>query len=436
MSTTTATAQEKQHAMLSPSSSSAWLNCTPSAAMCALMPKEDTVYTKNGTDAHTLAERKVRKLIEGRVYDDITVGLESFDEEMDECTDEYVNFVASIVSKAMEDGFIPNVRVETIMDLSAFIPEGKGTADLIVTAGDTLHVVDFKYGANKSVDAHMNTQMRIYAAGAQEKLREECGQFANIRMTIFQPRMGNVSTDEISGQELSEWVESTLKPKAELAFKGLGELVEGNWCDFCSARLLCRKKREEQVKALERLVLFMEDYKEEAELIGKDKTMDKEAKAAAKKNLLTNEEIATVIKLGQGIPYWLGQINDYALARALGGETFKGFKLIADVTPSKLTETAVPTIEKLGIDPYKPRELKSKSVIEKEVGKKIYGSTILPLLVPGEEKAKLVDVDDKAEAKPYTYFTPDGRKRVEEKEKSEENSEEKSEADSASKTEN
>ena len=83
MSTTTATAtaQEKQHAMLSPSSSSAWLNCTPSAAMCALMPKEDTVYTKNGTDAHTLAERKVRKLIEGRVYDDITVGLESFDED-------------------------------------------------------------------------------------------------------------------------------------------------------------------------------------------------------------------------------------------------------------------------------------------------------------------------------------------------------------------
>lgn len=429
MSSTTATQQEKQHAMLSPSSSSAWLNCTPSAAMCALMPKEDTVYTKNGTDAHTLAERKVRKLVEGREYDDITVGLETFDEEMDECTDEYAAFAVALMNKAMEDGFLPHIHIETLMDLSAFIPEGKGTADLIVTAGDTLHVVDFKYGANKSVDAHMNTQMRIYAAGAQEKLREEYGQFANIRMTIFQPRMGNVSTDEISGQELSEWVETVLKPKAEQAYKGLGELVEGNWCDFCSAKLLCRKKRESQLKALERLVLFMEDYKEEAERIGKDKEMDKEAKAAAKKNLLTNDEIATVIKLGQGIPYWLGQINDYALARALGGESFKGFKLIADMTPSKLTEAAVPTIEELGIDAYKPRELKSKSAIEKEVGKKIFGSKILPLLAPGEERARLVDVDDKAEAKPYTYFTPDGRKRVDEDKK-------KSEEDSASQTAN
>ena len=51
-------------------------------------------------------------------------------------------------------------------------------------------------------------------------------------MSIFQPRRENVSTWTITVAELEEWAEKTLRPKAELAFKGEGEFNPGPWCTF------------------------------------------------------------------------------------------------------------------------------------------------------------------------------------------------------------
>ena len=56
---------EREHCLLSPSSSGAWLTCTPSAAMMSLMPKQESVWASNGTDAHALAEHKIRTIILG-----------------------------------------------------------------------------------------------------------------------------------------------------------------------------------------------------------------------------------------------------------------------------------------------------------------------------------------------------------------------------------
>ena len=422
--------QTRKHSMLSPSSSSIWLNCTPSAAMSAFMPQKDTVYTTTGTDAHALAERKVRARVFGEQFDDITAGIETYNALMDECTNEYADYVDYLMASAMEEGLFPHVYTETTLDLSMFVPEGKGTADLILVAGDTLHVVDFKYGSFKSVEAKGNTQMRIYAAGAQEMLRQEYGEFSNISMTIFQPRMGNVETDKISGEELKAWVEEILIPKAEEAFHGRGETKEGDWCEFCPAKVVCRKKREQQVRDLEKLDVLRQDFIVKRDIIKKDfkgKKMDKETKRNAFNNILTPEEMAIVLKLGVGMDGWISDIRDYAMSRALQGEEFPGFKLVSTVTPSKLTEDAADKIEELGFDPWKPREVKSKTALRDEIANpKFFAEKIEPLLTPGEERAKLVDINDKAEAKPYTYFTETGtkadppRKKIEETEKAEE----------------
>lgn len=414
MTETSENKKEKKHSMLSPSASSIWLNCTPAAAMGALVPQKDTVYTTTGTDAHTLAERKVRERMFGEHFDDIKEGVESYNSLMDECTDEYADFVVSLANSAMDEGLLPQVFTETLLDLSAYIPEGKGTADLIMVAGDTLHVVDFKYGSFKNVEAKGNTQMRIYAAGAQEKLREEYGEFSNIRMTIFQPRMGNVETDSITGEELKAWIAETLVPKANEAYHGLGETKEGDWCDFCPAKIICRKKHEQSVKDLERLDLFKQDFMADKEVIKKEakgKKMDKETKENAFRNILTPEELAIVVKLGTGMGDWISSIKDYAMARALQGEKIPGLKLVSVITPSKLTEAAAEEIEKLGLDPWKPREIKSKTALRDEIAdSKYFAEKIEPLLTPGEERARLVDVNDKNEAKPYTYFTETGAK--------------------------
>ena len=49
----------KDHAILSPSSSSRWLACTPSARLEEQFPSADTLATIEGTRAHKWAEHKL-----------------------------------------------------------------------------------------------------------------------------------------------------------------------------------------------------------------------------------------------------------------------------------------------------------------------------------------------------------------------------------------
>ena len=51
------------HALLSASSSKRWLNCPPSARLCAEVEDTTSEYAKEGTDAHTLCEYKVEKAL-------------------------------------------------------------------------------------------------------------------------------------------------------------------------------------------------------------------------------------------------------------------------------------------------------------------------------------------------------------------------------------
>ena len=67
-------------------------------------------------------------------------------------------------------------------------------------------------------------------------------------MTIYQPRRENVSTWVISVAELRDWAEKTLKPKAELAFKGEGEYCPGSWCQFCKAAVKCRARADAKLQ--------------------------------------------------------------------------------------------------------------------------------------------------------------------------------------------
>ena len=52
-----------KHALLSASSSHKWLVCTPSAKMEASFPDEGSVYAAEGTDAHALAEKRLRHFV-------------------------------------------------------------------------------------------------------------------------------------------------------------------------------------------------------------------------------------------------------------------------------------------------------------------------------------------------------------------------------------
>ena len=70
-----------KHAVLSASSCYRWLACPPSAKECAKLPDTSSEFARQGTDAHTLCEFKVKTAL-GQKLENPTKGLTFFDEVM------------------------------------------------------------------------------------------------------------------------------------------------------------------------------------------------------------------------------------------------------------------------------------------------------------------------------------------------------------------
>ena len=228
----------RAHAVLSASASSRWLACPPSAKLNAEIPDTTTDYAREGTCAHELAEYKVNKLL-GIEAKDPTENLDFYDSEMEDCTENYAQYIAEEISKYSA----PVVMVEQRLDFSRYVPGGFGTGDCIIVADDVLTVIDYKHGKGVAVSAERNSQMMLYALGAL-KLFDSLYDIKEIRTVIFQPRIENVSESVISVSELLCWAENELKPKAELAAKGEGEFCAGEHCRFCKVKATCRKRAE------------------------------------------------------------------------------------------------------------------------------------------------------------------------------------------------
>ena len=217
-----------KHAYLSASASHRWLACPPSAKLCAGINDSGSPYAQQGTDAHALCEYKVEKLLGGNPEDQ-TENLTWFDTEMDDCTDQYAAYVAEQIEEAKTHCSDPLILIEEKLDFSKWVPEGFGTGDCVIIADDVLHIIDFKYGLGVLVDANENPQMMCYALGALDTY-EYLYSIHTIRMTIFQPRRDNISTYEISRDDLMKWAEEILKPTAALSYHGEGEFHSGDHC--------------------------------------------------------------------------------------------------------------------------------------------------------------------------------------------------------------
>ena len=229
-----------QHAILSASSAHRWLNCTPSVKLCETFEDKPSEYAAEGTEAHELCEYKLKTAL-GMEADDPTPKLSRFNDEMDECATGYASYVLEQVNEASRTCSDPKVLIEQRVDFSRWVPEGFGTADCVIIADRTLRVVDYKHGLGVLVEAEMNPQMMCYALGALE-IFDALYDISKVSMTIYQPRRENISTFEISRDELLTTADKVLKPAAKLAFEGKGEFYCGEWCGFCKAKHRCRHK--------------------------------------------------------------------------------------------------------------------------------------------------------------------------------------------------
>ena len=92
--------EEKEHSILSASSSSRWLKCPPSAILTKDMEAQTSPYAEEGTEAHELAERKLMLMFNKISQEDYNSWYIMFkarskfwSEEMEEYVNTYVNTV-------------------------------------------------------------------------------------------------------------------------------------------------------------------------------------------------------------------------------------------------------------------------------------------------------------------------------------------------------
>lgn len=355
------------HALLSSSASHRWLNCPPSARLSESIEDKESEFAREGTDAHALCEYKLEKVL--GLTKEPQPNLSYYNQEMEESANGYVSYILEILEEIKKTCKDPIVLIEQKLDFSKFVREGFGTGDCLIVADDILHIIDFKYGKGVQVDAYENPQMKLYAIGGVE-IFDGIYDIKKVSMTIYQPKLSNISTFELSKEELYKWAENTLKPRAELAYKGEGEFKVGSWCRWCKCKDTCRKRAEENMK------LAGYEFKEPP--------------------LLQDEEIVDILNKVDGLVEWSNSIKEYALRCAINGKKWSGYKLVEGRSNRKYSDDSkvIEVVTNAGFDPFE-KKLITITEMQKRLGKVKFSELLSDLIIKPTGKPTLVVDSDK-----------------------------------------
>jgi hypothetical protein len=368
------------HAILSPSSAHRWLTCTRSARDEQKYPDRGSDAAAEGTTAHKLAELRLMQ----ELVADHPEALDSelaeirqdkwYSQAMEEHVDDYVTFVTERYN-SLEN---PIILLEERIDLTIWVPEGFGTGDVLLVGNGQAELIDLKYGKGVRVEAVQNKQLKLYGLGAITDL-SFLYDIDRIRLTIYQPRIGNFSSWETGQDELMAWAKDELMPKAKLAWEGKGDYVPGDHCKFCKAAAVCKANAERH------LDLAKYDF--------------------APSNKLAPEEISDIMRRGDAFKAWIKAVEDYALDQALNHDvTWPGFKLVEGRSVRKYLDERMAATKLLTAGAlqnqqvYKDPELRGIGEIEKALGKKRFAEILDGLVIKPQGKPTLVENEDKRPA--------------------------------------
>ena len=150
-----------RHALLSASSSHRWIHCPPSIRLGEKYENRGSEYAAEGTEAHLLCEYRLKQML-GIDMEDPVPGLQYYSKEMEANAEGYAQYVMEIYEKAKESCEDPIVLIEQQVSYEKWVRDGFGTADALVVADGTLHVIDYKNGKGVLVECEDNSQMRCY----------------------------------------------------------------------------------------------------------------------------------------------------------------------------------------------------------------------------------------------------------------------------------
>lgn len=359
------------HARFSPSASKRYLNCPPALRLEEQFPDGESSYAAEGTAGHALAEHLIRKHLKLRTRRPVS---DYYSDDLLEAVDEYVGFVIEQIEAARLECASPIFAVEQRLDISDYVADCFGTADMMIVTDRVAHVIDLKLGRGVPVYAEENTQLMIYGLGVLS-IAEMLYNIESVRMTIFQPRLNNHSTWEISVTDLRAWGETELRPKGKQALAGEGEFCAGDWCRFCKAKSICRARANSFLK------LAQMEF--------------------APPPTLSDEEIAEVLTVSDELAKWAADVYAYAQDEAIThGKAWTGFKLVEGRTNRKYTDEqeVIKAASAAGYTDIFKKSLIGITEMERLLGKKKFAEVIGPLVYKPQGKITLVPDSDKREA--------------------------------------
>jgi hypothetical protein len=292
---------------------------------------------------------------------------------MQDYAEAYATFVTETYEAAKKQTKDALLCIEQSLDMTDWIPEGFGTGDAVIIADGALHIIDLKYGKGVPVTCTNNKQMMLYALGALAAF-DTLYDITTTVMTIYQPRIDNISTWETPVKTLRAWAETELKPKAAQAFAGEGDYTPGEHCRFCRAKARCK------TLATHNLELARYDFEDPA--------------------LLTDGEISDSLTRADMFKNWINTVEDFALREAVdSGKQWPGFKLVEGrsnriyLDESRVSDTLL-------ANGYPEETIFKKSLLtitnmEKTLTKKTFNTLLGDLIIKPQGKPVLVPETDK-----------------------------------------
>lgn len=353
---------------------------------------QESAYAREGTIAHSLCEIEASLAFELTSEDQYRVEYQTWLE--DEFTpmgypegtlEEMSRHAASYVELLRER---MDLHPDSVILLEQRMFSGVegcwGTSDAVIVSPVHVEIVDFKYGAGVAVSAEGNTQLRLYACGALDTYGELLGEVEEVTATVHQPRLGSVSSETLTADELRAWRDEVVRPAAEEtadpeARFGPSETA----CRWCPAKGFCRA----QVVAA-----TQEDFGPFID--------GEEPREPAAPDLLTPEQMGRVLSRVPEIKSWLAAVEAAALEMAYAqGTPIPGYKVIRSGGRRKIEDGAL-AIQRLidagyraeAVADFKPKGI---GVLEKVVGgRRDLENLIGDFIVKSEGRESLVEESD------------------------------------------
>jgi hypothetical protein len=217
------------HALLGASKAHRWMACPGSIALEHDLPDTSSPHAEEGTRAHEMAAW-------------ILQGMNALTDDAD-----MFAHVNTYVDYVRREAVGHQLLIEQRVDYSDVIgvPNSFGTSDAVILAGDTIKIIDLKYGMGVRVDATENEQLMLYALGALETFGL-LGEFTKAKLVIVQPRLDHITEWTVTVEDLALFGERARRLAAQ-AIAIMDRVIDPDrdlrpgekQCRFCKAKATC-----------------------------------------------------------------------------------------------------------------------------------------------------------------------------------------------------